>query len=176
MKIIEDIKAYSGKSFFKGIYTVLLNSNFQMTFWYRVAHLFYLIHLSLVSKIIMYFHKLIFSCDIDYRCQIGGGLKIVHGLGIVIGKDVNIGANCSIYKGCVLGGNGDKSKEFNGRIVTQPQVGNNVSIYSNATILGPVIIGDNSSVGAAAVIMHDVNSNTTVFMKSERCEIIHDSN
>ena len=171
MKIIDDIKAYSGNSVVKGIYTILLNSNFQMIFWYRVAHLFYKIHLSVISKVIMYFHKLIFSCDIDYRSEIDGGIRIVHGLGIVIGKDVSIGTNCSIYKGCVLGGNGEKSKEYNGRIITMPQVGNNVSIYSNATILGPVIIGNNSVIGASALIMKDVKESVTAITKSVREDI-----
>lgn len=171
MKLIDDIRAYAGRSFVKGIYTILLNSNFQMIFWYRAAHLFYKMHLSVISKIIMYFCKLVFSCDIDYRCEIGGGIKIVHGLGIVIGKDVSIGTNCSIYKGCVLGGNGDKSKENNGRLVTQPQVGNNVSIYSNAAILGPVIVGDNSVIGASALIMKDVDESVTVITKSVREDI-----
>ena len=176
MKILEVIKAFSEKSLIKGVYTILLNSNFQMIFWYRIAHFLYRIHLSFFSKIIMYFHKLIFSCDIDYRCEIGGGIKIIHGLGIVIGKDVSIGTNCTIYKGVVLGGNGNKINERNGKIINQPQIGNNVFIYTNAMILGPVIVGENSRIGAGTIIMHDVNSNTTVFTKLERCEIIHDKN
>lgn len=168
MRILADLKKYSGKSIIKAMYTIFLNSNFQMVLWYRVAHMCYLIHLSFLSKIIMYFHKLIFSCDIDYRCNIGGGLKIIHGIGIVIGKDVTIGQNCSIYKGCVLGGNGEKTREYNGQIITQPQVGNGVSIYSNATILGPVVIGDESKIGANALIMHDVQNSVIAVTKVVR--------
>lgn len=163
MKLLDDIKAYSGKSLFKVLYTVFLNSNFQMIFWYRVAHLFYRIHFSFISKIIMYFHKLIFSCDIDYRCVVGGGIKIVHGLGIVIGCGVTVGRNVTLYKGVTLGGNLGKYREINGKKKYFPHIGDNVQMLTNSAVYGPCNIGDSCIIAANVTVTKDVPDKTFVY-------------
>ena len=77
-------------------------------------------------------------------------------MGIVIGETVTIGDNCTIYHGVTLGGTGkDKYKRH-------PDLGNNVIVGCGAKILGPIKIGDNVKIGANAVVLKDVPSNTTV--------------
>ena len=173
MKLAKDLKRFSDGSFLKGLYTVFLNSNFQMIFWYRVAHFFYKIHLSPISKLIMYFHKLTYSCDIDYRADLGGGLKIMHGIGIVIGSEVVSGENLTIYQGVTLGGNFGKKREICGKSTGQPYIHNNVTLLAKCSAFGPCEIGNNSIVGANAVITKDVPDDTTVFTKAQRIEISH---
>ena len=170
MKITKDLKRYSEGSFFKAVYTLLLNSNFQMIFWYRVANFFYKIHLSPISKIIMYFHKLTYSVDIDYRATIDGGFKIVHGLAIVIGKDVVIEKNVTIYQSVTLGGNNNKRKLIQGKERSQPYLHSGVTVYSGAYVLGPCEIGENSVIGAATLLTGDLAPNTCVFTKATREE------
>lgn len=170
MRIVEDLKRYSGGSAVKALYSILLNSNFQMILWYRIAHGFGKIHLSLISKIIMYFHKLIYACDIDYRADIGGGFKIFHGIGIVIGAEVVCGKNCTLYQGVNLSGNLGKRKLINGKETGQPFLHDNVTLYAQSCIIGPVEIGAGSSIGANAVITSDVPPHTVVFTKSQRVE------
>lgn len=170
MRIIEDLKRYSGGSAAKALYHVLLNSNFQMIFWYRVANALSKIHVSPVSKIIMYFHKLIYACDIDYRADIGGGFRIVHGIGIVIGAEVVCGKNCTIYQGVNLGGNLGKKKVINGKLTGQPYLHDGVTLYAQSCVMGPVEINAGSRVGANAVITSDIPHHTVVYTKALRVE------
>lgn len=173
MKLIKDLKRYSNGSVLKALYTVFLNSNFQMIFWYRIANAFYKIHLSFISKIIMYFHKLIYSCDIDYRAEIGGGFKILHGIGIVIGSEVVAGENLTCYQGVSLGGNLGKRKMINGKETGQPYIQNNVTLFAKSSIFGPVLIGDCVNIGANAVITNDVPSNHTAYSKAQRVDFFN---
>ena len=77
-------------------------------------------------------------------------------MGVVIGETAEIGDYCTLYHGVTLGGTGkDKGKRH-------PTVGNNVLISTGAKILGPVKIGDNAKIGANAVVLNDVEPDTTV--------------
>lgn len=94
--------------------------------------------------------------EIHPAAQIGKCLFIDHGMGVVIGETAEIGDYCTIYHGVTLGGTGkDKGKRH-------PTVGNNVLISTGAKILGPMKIGDNAKVGANAVVLGEVDSDTTV--------------
>ena len=171
MKILRDLRAVAGTSPFKMIRSIFFGYSFAVVFWYRVAHFFYKMRLWPISVIIMFFHKLIFSVDVDYRCEIGGGVLIIHGLGLVIGKDVTLEENVTLYQGVTLGGNNGKSKVVQGRERTQPYICAGAKIYTGACIFGPCEIGKNSVIGARAVITSDVPANTCVYTKSERVEI-----
>lgn len=168
MKIIDDIKAYSGKNPIRILYTLFLNTGFHMTFWYRVAHFFYKCHLSIISKIIMFFHKIIYSVDFDYRAKIGGGFKVVHSLGIVIGCDVVIGKNVTLYQGVTLGGNFGKTKVICGKETGQPYLHDGVKVFAHGMIFGPCEIGENAEIGAGTVVTKDVPANTRIYTKSEK--------
>lgn len=171
--IIKDIKIYSKGSILRGICTIFINSCFQSMLNYRIANFLYRkLKLTMLSKIIMYFNKIIFNMDIDYRATIAGGVKLCHGLGIVIGKDVIIEDGVSIYQGVTLGGNSGKSKIWNGIEITQPVILKGASIYAGAIIIGPVVIGEKSVVGARTVITKDIPSEATVIGKNE-IQIVH---
>jgi serine O-acetyltransferase len=64
--------------------------------------------------------------------------------------------NCTLFQGVTLGGTG---KERGKR---HPTLGNNVMVAAGAKILGNIRIGDNVKVGANAVVLHPVPSNSTV--------------
>ena len=81
--------------------------------------------------------------EIYYSAEIGNGLRINHGIGTVIGARVKIGDNCLIHQNITLG---DKNS---GR----PTIGNNITIYSGAKILGDIHIGDGSIIGANSVCL-----------------------
>ena len=63
-----------------------------------------------------------------------------------------MGSNCEIRQGVTLGGNVGRSVD--GR--TQPVIGDNVRIAAGAKILGPVIVGSRTIIGANAVVLNDV--------------------
>lgn len=94
--------------------------------------------------------------EIHPGAKIGKCLFIDHGMGLVIGETAEIGDYCTIYHGVTLGGTGkDKGKRH-------PTVGNNVLISAGAKILGPMKIGDNAKIGANAVVLGEVEADTTV--------------
>jgi len=94
--------------------------------------------------------------EIHPGAQIGEGLFIDHGSGLVIGETAEIGDNCTLFHGVTLGGTG---KETGKR---HPTLHNNVTICADAQILGSITIGDNSVVGAGAVVLDPVPANCTV--------------
>ena len=87
--------------------------------------------------------------------QIGKGTVFPHdALGNVFHPEVKIGKNCKILHGVTMGGRaGHKGL---------PIIGDNVLIGVHAQILGNVRIGNNSVVGAGAIVTHDVPDNVVV--------------
>ena len=94
--------------------------------------------------------------EIHPGAQIGKGLFIDHGMGVVIGETTIIGKDVTLFQGVTLGGTG---KECGKR---HPTLGDNVVVGTGAKVLGNINIGDNSYVGANAVILRDVPANSTV--------------
>ncbi|EZP69670.1 Serine acetyltransferase [Sphingomonas paucimobilis] len=92
-----------------------------------------------------------FGCFVQPSAVIGRGLKLPHPNGIVIGKDVEIGTNCTIFQQVTIGGK--PSAEGS---VLYPVLGNNVTLFAGAKVVGRVSIGDGSIVGANAVVLSDV--------------------
>ena len=88
--------------------------------------------------------------EIHPGAQIGKGLFIDHGSGVIIGETTIIGDNCTLYQGVTLGGTG---KEQGKR---HPTLGNNVMVSAGAKVLGSFKVGDNSKIGAGAVVIKEV--------------------
>ncbi|HOV25268.1 MAG TPA: serine O-acetyltransferase [Pseudobacteroides sp.] len=135
---------------------ILLYPGFHAIFSHRIAHWFYNKKLFFIARLISQISRFFTGIEIHPGAKIGRGLFIDHGMGIVIGETAEIGDNCTIYHGVTLGGTGkDKGKRH-------PTIGNNVLISAGAKILGPFKVGDNSRIGANAVVLREVESNTTV--------------
>ena len=93
--------------------------------------------------------------EIHPAAQIGKRFFIDHGTGVVIGETAIIGEDVTLYQGVTLGGTGkDTGKRH-------PTICNNVMIGSGAKVLGPIVIGENSRVGAGAVVVNDIPANST---------------
>jgi len=94
--------------------------------------------------------------EIHPGAKIGENFFIDHGNGVVIGETTEIGDNVTLFHGVTLGGT---SKDTGKR---HPTIGNNVTIYADALVLGPITIGDNATVGAGSIVLKDVPANATV--------------
>lgn len=93
--------------------------------------------------------------EIHPAAQIGKRFFIDHGTGVVIGETAIIGDDVTLYQGVTLGGTGkDTGKRH-------PTICDNVMIGSGAKVLGPIVIGENSRVGAGAVVVNDIPPNCT---------------
>lgn len=123
---------------------------------YRIAHWFHKRGFYFIARAISQLARHRYGIEIHPGAKIGKCLFIDHGMGVVIGETAEIGDYCTIYHGVTLGGTGkDKGKRH-------PTVGNNVLISAGAKILGPMKIGDNAKIGANAVVLTEVESDTTV--------------
>ena len=158
MKLIDDWVEFSGHSWKKAIVTVLTNPCFHSVCLFRLSNFFYKAHLSFLAKIIWYINRIIFCVDIDYRADLAGGLVIKHGLGIVIGKGVITKGNITIYQGVTLGGNSGIKKQYQGIMIDQPYIEENVTIYTDAKIFGPVVIGKNNIIKAGSILTDDLTA------------------
>jgi serine O-acetyltransferase len=96
------------------------------------------------------------NVDIHPAAAIGEGLFIDHAIGVVIGQTAEIGRDVTIYQGVTLGGT---SLEHGKR---HPTVGDRVTIGAGAKVLGPVVIGSGSRIGANAVVVRDVPPDSVV--------------
>lgn len=94
--------------------------------------------------------------EIHPGATIGRRLFIDHGMGVVVGETAIIGDDVTLYHGVTLGGTSLEKKK------RHPTLGNGVSIGNTSSILGDIVIGDNSRVGAGSVVLRDVPPNSTV--------------
>ena len=123
--------------------------------FYRISHLFYRKRLFFVARMISQLGRFFTGIEIHPGAIIGNRLFIDHGMGVVIGETAEVGDDVTIYQGVTLGGTG---KDIGKR---HPTIHNNVTIGSGAKILGPITVGENSKIGAGAVVVRCVPPNTT---------------
>lgn len=129
----------------------LVYSGLHAIWSYRLAHRLWAVPaLRGVARILSQLTRFLTGIEIHPGATIGRRFFIDHGMGVVIGETTEIGEDVMLYHGVTLGG---RSLEHGKR---HPTVGNRVTIGAGAKVLGPVTIGDDSAVGANAVVTHDV--------------------
>ena len=141
-----------------------LNSNFELFFNYpgvwaivnhRIANRLYNKGWTKLSRFIVGVGSLFTKTDIHPAATIGRRVFIDHAIGVVIGATCVIEEDVLIYQCVTLGGVSlDKGKRH-------PTVKANAVIGSGAKVLGNIIIGKNSKVGANSVVVCDVPKNST---------------
>ncbi|MDP2913331.1 MAG: serine O-acetyltransferase [Candidatus Omnitrophota bacterium] len=135
---------------------LLTYSGLHALIFHRVSHALYKIGVPLIPRSISQLCRFFTGIEIHPGARIGEEFFIDHGMGVVIGETTIIGNNCLLYQGVTLGGTG----KIHGK--RHPTIGNNVVIGTGAKVLGNIAIGDNSYIGANAVVITDVPPNSTV--------------
>jgi serine O-acetyltransferase len=123
---------------------------------HRAAHWLFVHKLKFLARMLSQFNRFLTGIEIHPAAKIGKGLFIDHGMGVVVGETAEIGDNVTIYQGATLGGTGKESGK------RHPTIGDNVVISTGAKVLGPFRVGDNSKIGAGAVVLKEVPPNCTV--------------
>ena len=135
---------------------ILLYSGLHALILHKIANFLLKLKIPIIPRAISQLARIITGIEIHPGARIGRGLFIDHGMGVVIGETSIIGDNVTLYQGVTLGGTGKvKGKRH-------PTIGNNVVIGTGAKVLGDISIGDNSYVGANAVVIKDVPPNSTI--------------
>ncbi|MDD6255715.1 MAG: serine O-acetyltransferase [Eubacteriales bacterium] len=124
--------------------------------WHKPAHWLYNHNHKFLARWLSQKVRHSTGIEIHPGAKIGKRCFIDHGMGVIIGETAEVGDDCTIYQGVTLGGTG---KDVGKR---HPTLGNNVMVSSGAKVLGPFKVGDNSKIGAGAVVIEEVPPNCTV--------------
>ncbi|MFO0838405.1 MAG: serine O-acetyltransferase [Phycisphaerae bacterium] len=127
---------------------------------HRYAHELYRADVPLIPRVLSEYAHRRTGIDIHPGARIGRSFFIDHGTGVVIGETSEIGNNVKIYQGVTLGALSFPTDE-RGRLVRgakrHPTIGNNVTIYANAIVLGgETLIGDGAVIGGSVFITKSV--------------------
>jgi len=142
---------------------ILTYPGVKAVFFHRLAHFFSVAKFDLISRIISQFSRFLTGIEIHPGAKIGKNLFIDHGMGVVIGETSEIGDNVTMYHMVTLGGISPSINSNEQRnIKRHPTLMDNVVVGSGAQILGPVVVGKNSKIGANAVITKNVEENAVM--------------
>jgi serine O-acetyltransferase len=135
---------------------------------HRLAHVLYCLKVPILPRMMSEIAHSKTGIDIHPGASIGERFFIDHGTGVVVGETTVIGRNVKLYQGVTLGAlSFDKDPET-GMLVKgvkrHPEVGDNVVIYANATILGgETKIGHDSEIGGSVWLISSVPPNSRVY-------------
>jgi serine O-acetyltransferase len=108
----------------------------------------------MLSMIFWRLNILLNSCEIEPIAKIGQGFHIFHPVGLVIGN-ATIGKNANLFQNVTIGQNPLLNK-------LMPVIGDNVTIFAGAVVVGHLNIGSNSIIGANTVITRSIPENSVV--------------
>lgn len=126
---------------------------------HRIAHQLHISGVPIIPRMISESAHSETGIDIHPGATIGTHFAIDHGTGVVIGATAIIGNNVKLYQGVTLGARSFDLDENNNPIKGIPRhpiIGDNVVVYSNASILGRVTIGSGAVIGGNLWVTFDV--------------------
>lgn len=133
---------------------------------YRLAHELWEWKVPLLPRLLTEYAHSKTGIDIHPGAIVGVPFMIDHGTGTVIGETTVIGDYVKVYQGVTLGALSVSVDKANTK--RHPTIGNNVVIYSGATILGgETSIGQGSVIGGNVWLTQSVEPDTKVFHKSQ---------
>ncbi len=141
----------------KGFLEILIcYPGFQALTMHRLSHLLWKTRLPLIPRILSQITRSFTGIEIHPGAKIGRGVFIDHGMGVVIGETAEVGNKCLLYQGVTLGGTGkDHGKRH-------PTLEENVVVGAGAKVLGSIVVGSNTRIGAGSVVVKNVSANSTV--------------
>lgn len=112
--------------------------------------------LSLLYRILYRRARNVYGIELPYTVKLGRRVVIEHQGSIVVHGLSSIGDDCVIRHGVTLG------NRYLDRPYEAPSLGKKVNVGAGAKILGNIIIGDDANIGANSVVLHNVQSGSTV--------------
>ncbi|HEN4604017.1 TPA: serine O-acetyltransferase [Streptococcus agalactiae] len=123
---------------------------------HRLSHFLWNHNFKLLARMHSQFWRFWTQIEIHPGATISEGVFIDHGSGLVIGETAIVEKGAMLYHGVTLGGTGkDKGKRH-------PTIRKGALISAHSQIIGPIEVGENTKVGAAAVVLADVPADVTV--------------
>ena len=147
----EDLKTYKGDWSSQGFWVMVV---YRFGCWrYTIKSSLIRKPFSLLYKVLYKFIQVITGIELPCEVAVGKNFRIDHFGGIIISGFASFGDNCVIRDGVTVG-----LRRVDDPVA--PQIGHNVDIGTGAKVLGGITIGDNVVIGANAVVLEDVPSNS----------------
>lgn len=127
---------------------LLGDNSLWATLLYRVSRVLVRHRLYPVAQLVHTFAKALTGADLNPKAEIGPGFYLYHGIGTVIGRGTHLGRNALVCQGVTIG---------DGRV----RIGDDVTIWSGAKVIGNVSVGHRSAIGANAVVLTDIPADVT---------------
>jgi len=146
----EDWRTYGGDLSRRGLWTMAV---YRFGRWrYTLRNPLLRKPFSLLYKVLLVPCEILTSVELPCEATIGHRLRIEHAFDIVISGDAVLGDDVVIRNGVTIGLRtiGERGS---------PRLGNRVDIGAGAKLIGPIVIGDDVTIGANAVVMTDVPAN-----------------
>ncbi len=120
---------------------------------YSIGQRWLRIPFSFAYKFLQKLIEILTGIELPCEVTLGRRFRIEHFGGIIISGDATFGDDCIIRNGVTVG------LRYTGQRGS-PVIGNRVDIGAGAKILGTIHIGDDVAIGANAVVLCDVPSNS----------------
>lgn len=134
---------------------------------HRLSHFLWNHNFKLLARMHSQFWRFWTQIEIHPGATISEGVFIDHGSGLVIGETAIVEKGAMLYHGVTLGGTGkDKGKRH-------PTIRKGALISAHSQIIGPIEVGENAKVGAAAVVLADVPADVTVVSVPAKVVRVH---
>jgi len=150
----------------RNIFEAIVYPGLWAILFHRVAHALYNAHIPCLPRLISQFARFITGgIEVHPGARIGKRFFIDHGAGVVIGETTSIGDNVMLYHQVTLGATGWWRPGPGRKQKRHPTVEDDVTIGVGAAILGPIVIGKGSRIGAMALVLESVPANSVVAAK-----------
>jgi serine O-acetyltransferase len=137
----------------------------------RLAHVLYHLGVPLLPRLLTEYAHERTGCDIHPGARLGDHFFIDHATGVVIGETATVGSHVKLYQGVTLGA---KSFETDPEgnpvkgVKRHPDIGDHVTIYAHATILGgDTSVGAHSIIGSNVWLMKSIPAESVALFKGD---------
>ncbi|MGL4340442.1 MAG: serine O-acetyltransferase EpsC [Rhodoglobus sp.] len=134
----------------------LTYSGLHAIWGYRAAHWLWRHRLKTLARVVSQYTRFLTGVEIHPGAVIGRRFFIDHGMGIVVGETAVIGDDVTMYHGVTLGGTCLRHEK------RHPTLGDHIVVGAGSTVLGNVVVGSYSVIGANAVVVADAPSNSVL--------------
>lgn len=151
--IIYDLYRFTGKKSIKCLITTTFkNFAFRKLLYYRILNKY---PSNLFVRFLNYILSSKISIELVSSVKLGKGTLLLHPYGITFNSKSKIGDNFTILKGATIG-NCKTGK------IGAPQIGNNVYVGPNSSIVGGIKIGNNVMIAPNTFVNFDVPDDSIV--------------
>lgn len=145
---------------------------FFAIFVYRIAHELYVQNVPLIPRIMTEYAHSGTGVDINAGATVGEYFFIDHATGVVIGETTNIGNHVKIYQGVTLGALSTRAGQKLAGKKRHPTIEDNVTIYSNASVLGgETIVGEGAIIAGSSFVTESIPAGARVGVKNQEINV-----